>query len=966
MKKLLYLIFFCNSLFAISQNTNQSWIDEKPKVILPSPQSQIFEKYLNHEIAEYNGLPEISIPLYEIEIKGLKIPVTLNYNASGIKYKQFDGDVGAGWSLSIGGYRAFRTIRGLPDELYARISSDIYLQKVALFNQGNNITSTDINRNFFSKIAGPPVIINSDSECDQFSYILPSTSGHFILDNMQKPVTYEANQDVVKSGGKDSNSGFTDMSVIDKAGIKYLLGGNGIVEKSEIKGSAVFFFNVGWPLLRIETPYKENINFQYSYSKKTIYPDNFPLNGAYAVWGDHAGSGTLYRAEDGAGFPYSGSILKPSISSPSHDFDNNMFFLNLLTVNNTDTILITRGGANNYSYAIHSIQIRTNGQLLKEVTFEYDVPNSLSWHLLLRKIKIGKQNNVLQEYAFDYYPGPSTGIWIPLPDQYGFYGKSSVNNNIDFRQTAFLDQNFVGEMIYDAYANIKVGETPSAKFYDKGFTKVANYYMLKRITFPTKGYTEYEYDADTGYSGPRVKRIVSKTEENANPITTEYSYENPGSNISEGNLNPSTFYTFGGDEYVDARNGLNFRKVAQYFPNPVLPEISEYMRQYGRVIKKQYDVNGNTIGKTVSEYNIPQIYNIANFTYKALSPNENMINNFSKYGDYYVQRYKLGYKPTLKSQTFYDNNNQKKKEIQFQYQQMGSSTYTGFKVKRRVVVPLDLYEQHISQFSHGLYYLETGNDFLVSKKTTTYPEQGDPIKEEEYYTYNGYYQLAKTEQLNSTGRFLTKDYTYTWTYHPIWESMNIMSTVMKTVTSNQGVSGTTKEIETLLVKYPAVLTTQPSLLLPDSVVSTMNGIQKTLLTYNQYNLKEKILQYTESDGVPVTCIWGYGNKYPVAEIRNATYQNVLNALGGSSVVDRIANSLILSDGDKLIINNLRSALPNAMVSTYTYQPGVGVLTSTDPAGLTNYYEYDSYGRLTKIKDHDGNIIEDYNYHYKGQ
>ncbi|GHV39125.1 hypothetical protein FACS1894179_03540 [Bacteroidia bacterium] len=48
---------------------------------------------MNHTINEYAGTPDIQIPLYEIEIKGMKIPIVLTYDASGIKYKQFDGRV---------------------------------------------------------------------------------------------------------------------------------------------------------------------------------------------------------------------------------------------------------------------------------------------------------------------------------------------------------------------------------------------------------------------------------------------------------------------------------------------------------------------------------------------------------------------------------------------------------------------------------------------------------------------------------------------------------------------------------------------------------------------------------------------------------------------------------------------------------------------------------------------------------
>jgi hypothetical protein len=132
------------------------------------------------------------------------------------------------------------------------------------------------------------------------------------------------------------------------------------------------------------------------------------------------------------------------------------------------------------------------------------------------------------------------------------------------------------------------------------------------------------------------------------------------------------------------------------------------------------------------------------------------------------------------------------------------------------------------------------------------------------------------------------------------------------------------------------------------------------ITFDQYDTKGNILQYTLENGMPVSIIWGYGQSQPIAKIENATY---------SQVSSYVSNLQTLSDTGteaNLItaLNSLRTSLPNAMITTYTYIPLVGLSTITDVKGDKTTYWYDTFGRLELVKDKNDNIISENQYNYK--
>ena len=120
-------------------------------------------------------------------------------------------------------------------------------------------------------------------------------------------------------------------------------------------------------------------------------------------------------------------------------------------------------------------------------------------------------------------------------------------------------------------------------------------------------------------------------------------------------------------------------------------------------------------------------------------------------------------------------------------------------------------------------------------------------------------------------------------------------------------------------------------------------------------------------------MWGYNSIYPVAEIKNVTYSQIEQLLG-KDFIQKLVDKNAPSVDDINKIRNISLNVVNSQITTYTYQPLVGMTSRTDPSGLTTYYDYDDFNRLKrtyiKEKDSSGNEVEKniqtYDYHYKNQ
>jgi YD repeat-containing protein len=133
--------------------------------------------------------------------------------------------------------------------------------------------------------------------------------------------------------------------------------------------------------------------------------------------------------------------------------------------------------------------------------------------------------------------------------------------------------------------------------------------------------------------------------------------------------------------------------------------------------------------------------------------------------------------------------------------------------------------------------------------------------------------------------------------------------------------------------------------------------------FDAYTPTGQLLQRTRVPQQATTYLWGYGQQYPVAEIKNATYAEVLAVLG-QPVVEQLAGTAPGTDAQvRQALQPLRTRLKNAQVSTFTYAPLVGMTSQTDPSGRTTTYEYDELGRLVRARDEHDRILSQQRYQY---
>lgn len=173
---LILLLFFCNNTNAQTDVAGNSLLKKMTPV---SPEAASLGRYDAIPVSLYTGIPEISIPLYEIDVNGLKIPIALSYHAGGIKVDDVSSCVGLGWTLMAGG-AINRQQKGIADETMV----DFYPSYATAVQQMTDISVSQTTK--MNIAANWGISANQDhaydTEPDIFSFSTVNASGKFFHD----------------------------------------------------------------------------------------------------------------------------------------------------------------------------------------------------------------------------------------------------------------------------------------------------------------------------------------------------------------------------------------------------------------------------------------------------------------------------------------------------------------------------------------------------------------------------------------------------------------------------------------------------------------------------------------------------------------------------------------------------------------------------------------------------------------
>ena len=528
-----------------------------------------------------------------------------------------------------------------------------------------------------------------------------------------------------------------------------------------------------------------------------------------------------------------------------------------------------------------------------------------------------------------------------------FYPNQGVNSYLPFRKTTATTQQII--------------DYPGAKHLDPNNNSLIG--MLNKVTYPTGGYSTFIFEnpkfrfegADYIAGGARIKKQIIN-DGNGNQQILNYTYTLPNGN-SSGEISSIPVFAY--------PSGNNFLKPTFYNKSKSALELTKgSFVGYSRVLVKE-------IGNGYTEYlysNVSQFPNQEE-TRSLVNPFSTGCNTFlltnsafpaSGYTDNSIRR------GSLLEKRIYNSSNVLLEKNTYEYKY---TLFDSIKMPTKTKIYKEIFEY--GDNSRATFEVNSSSTLkiernLLEKEVTTSYFNGEQVVERKDFIYDSVYPLVKElKTIDGLDTYSTK------IFYPFDNETSQYSFFLNNLLENNRIE------EPIIIKKSKnniLLSTQKQLystfgsLTSKKTIETIksNNTPNSSIIIDLRDNHNNILQYHlgghSTDIRYSALIWGYNHTKPIAKIVGLAYDQIPSAQRTALANFDYTNG---SEATLLaLLNNLRNALPNAMVSTFTYKPLIGLSTMTDAKGQTSKYYYDSFNRLQYVKDAQGHILKENEYHYR--
>lgn len=1030
---------------------------------LQAPSVATFNTYGNIPANLYTGVPNISIPLFDVEEDGISVSFSLSYNPHNVKPNVHPGETGLGWNL-LGGGNITRSVKGsnFDENSYIdpvsgkkvtlgylgtehRLADNWWTYETNTKYKNWKWNSTDRLKSEYADYHGENV---HDCSPDKFSFNFLNYSGSFYRDHLgnwvvdsetpfQVSHTLMINRDTratISEALKNGYMVYKDIMLATNTLLGFTLtapdgtifefGGN----VNAIDYSLSYFnqrsyrnlpIATTWHLTKIYPPHstKDSPSIEFIYKEappviegnvdfwmqtnlfltenkgmgfQLILPVSLSevknktmtvLKFAYAE-SKQLGYKEIYYKEFGERFV--DQDIRLNIVTYGPDDDNRFFYLKRLSDLKWQQL----------SYIENCID---RGM---QTRFNFYYTSNTAERLKLLKLSKISTGYVSESYNFAYNEQKLPDYLSGHYDYLGFY------NGRDFSQTFISD-------FYDYGGKEKMKKNADT-FHSLRFpnAKFATAEMLNKITYPTKGYSVLEFEGNlvkgavsldrtkidswSHYGGGvRIKKITNFLDDGTF-ATSKYFYYVENFDTSrigdykEENQNPSGILGFTPKYYWEIDN---YAILASGCTNQAYAAINEgHFIGYSEVTECEEDAVGKINGYTTYKYtNFSDFFDYSPIT--KVEKNTSPQTPFSSRGKM---------RGKLKSKEIYDAASKLKYG---QYYAYGNTTEKTVRDLSYYTLKRGSQGGYVREGLGGSYYHYIFNNLLTSETEKTITDYG-VVEKTKNYTYNEDNLLKTEESTSSLGKKVKIQKKYSgdlfrensnYESHYIFNQMkvrNMNSYPIEEITliDNQVVKGQVIDYAPLTYSggiYPSRIyefesETPINVGIYKSATIVGNNLvidsRNKLSQLNSSYYAKPIPEYIETSSSKTVYLWSYSERYIIAKIENATYDEVIKALGYTEETYnsqfRIKTTLTAADWVK--INKLRTSLPNSLVTTYDYRPYKGITKITDPregASLGfRYYDAsgklsDSYIEVTDPNDKTKKINRDlqyYKYNYKNR